>query len=103
VVRFTGFAGGAFIQTADEAEGVTVPDVVGDDEATGTAALEGAGFVVSSVNANSASVPIGDIISQDPAGGASAPDGSTVTIYVSIGPAAAGYICRPFNFNWWNS
>lgn len=83
------FAGGAFTRIEDAAPGdVTVPDVVGDDEATGTSTLEGAGFVVSVVSDFSASVSIGDIISQSPIGGTDAPEGSTVVITVSLGPAA---------------
>ncbi len=67
----------------------TVPDVVGDDEATGTATLEGDGFVVEVQNAYSGSVAAGDIISQLPIAGATAAIGSTVIIVVSIGAAPA--------------
>jgi len=66
-----------------------VPDVVGDSQAAGTATLEGDGFVVSVVQAYSSTVPAGDIISQSPAGGATADIGSTVIIVVSIGDAPA--------------
>jgi hypothetical protein len=67
--------------------GVIVPDVVGETQAAGTAALEGDGFVVAVVTAHSSTVPAGEIISQDPAGGVEAPSGSTVTITVSLGEA----------------
>lgn len=66
---------------------ITVPDVVGDDQATGTATLEGDGFVVAVVLAFSSIVAAGDIISQDPAAGSDEPLGSTVTITVSLGDA----------------
>jgi hypothetical protein len=66
---------------------VTVPDVVGDDQATGTSTLEGAGFVVAVQSAYSGSVAAGDIISQSPTAGSEAEEGSTVTIVVSIGAA----------------
>lgn len=69
--------------------GVTVPDVVGNDQATATSTLEGDGFVVAVQNAYSGSVLAGNVISQDPVGGSSAPSGSTVTIVVSIGAAPA--------------
>jgi beta-lactam-binding protein with PASTA domain len=90
-----GFNPAAFDETAfdsvafdfGEAEDVVVPDVVGDDEATGTASLEGAGFVVSVQTSYSDTVAAGDIISQNPAGGATAAAGSTVIIVVSLGEA----------------
>lgn len=71
--------------TGGDEPGITVPDVVGNDQATGTSTLEGAGFVVAVQTAYSASVPAGSIISQQPAGGAEAAEGSTVTITVSLG------------------
>lgn len=67
----------------------TVPDVVGQSEASATAELEGAGFVVEVISGYSATVPLGDVASQAPAAGASADEGSTVTITVSLGPAGA--------------
>jgi len=76
-------------QTVAVASTVEVPDVVGDDQATGTATLEGDGFVVSVQNAYSASVAAGDIISQDPEAGEQANSGSTVIIVVSLGTAPA--------------
>jgi hypothetical protein len=69
--------------------GVTVPDVVGQSQAAGTATLEGDGFVVAVGTAYSSTVPAGEIISQSPAGGVEAPAGSTVTITVSLGEAPA--------------
>lgn len=66
---------------------VTVPDVVGQTQAAGTATLEGDGFVVSVATAYSNVVAAGLIISQVPAGGGSAVSGSTVTITVSLGDA----------------
>lgn len=65
----------------------TVPDVVGDSQAAGISAIEGAGFVASVVTASSGVVPAGDIISQDPIAGTIALLGSTVTITVSLGNA----------------
>lgn len=70
---------------------VTVPDVVGETQAAGTATLEGDGFVVAVDFANSSTVAAGDIISQSPAGGESVAAGSTVTITVSLGEGAGGY------------
>lgn len=68
---------------------VTVPDVVGETEAAGTATLEGEGFVVSVSTAYSSTVAVGLIISQDPAGGVEYPQGGTVAIVVSLGEAPA--------------
>lgn len=77
-----GFAWGQVAQ-------VTVPDVVGETQAAGTATLEGDGFVVAVETAYSSLVAVGVIISQVPAGGASAASGSLVTITVSLGEAPA--------------
>jgi beta-lactam-binding protein with PASTA domain len=66
---------------------VEVPDVVGQTQADGTLALEGAGFVVVVATAYSSTVPVGEIISQLPVGGAEAVEGSAVTITVSLGEA----------------
>ena len=68
-------------------EPVEVPDVVGETQAAGTTTLETALFVVSVQTAYSSVVAIGLIISQSPAGGAFAAEGSTVTITVSLGDA----------------
>ncbi len=64
-----------------------VPDVVGDSQAAGTTTLEGDGFVVEVHVDFSGSVPLGDIISQEPEGGEFAESGSTVIIVVSLGVA----------------
>jgi hypothetical protein len=77
-----GFAWGEVAQ-------VVVPDVVGETQAAGTATLEGDGFVVAVTTAYSSLVAAGLIISQVPAGGASAASGSVVTITVSLGEAPA--------------
>jgi hypothetical protein len=82
------------IATQDIDDGLTtVPDVVGDDEATGTATLEGDGFVVAVNSEYSASVAEGDIISQSPLAGSEAATGSTVTIVVSLGAAEGAGGC----------
>jgi hypothetical protein len=69
-----------------EAATVEVPDVVGETQATGTTTLEAALFVVAVTTSYSASVAVGIIISQSPAGGSFAAEGATVTITVSLGP-----------------
>jgi beta-lactam-binding protein with PASTA domain len=70
---------------------VDVPDVVGMTQAAAEAAITSASLIVGNVTtANSETVPAGDVISQNPAGGASIPAGSTVDIEVSLGPASSG-------------
>ena len=61
----------------------TVPDAVGQDEATARSTLEGAGFVVSVVD-RTVTDPSqeGIVVRQSPLGGSSAAPGSTVTITV---------------------
>jgi beta-lactam-binding protein with PASTA domain len=71
--------------TTAPSQRVAVPDTVGQDEATATAMLEGAGFVVR-VQTRTVSDPARDgiVIEQTPAGGRSVRRGSTVTIVVGI-------------------
>jgi len=64
---------------------VTVPAVVGSQEAEAQAILKKAGFDSESVRKQSDS-PKGQVIAQDPAGGEEAGKGSTITITVSDGP-----------------
>ncbi len=66
---------------------VSVPNVVGASEASGTSDLNLAGFVVSVQTAYSNTVPVGQIISQSPAAGTQQASGTTVTITVSLGEA----------------
>jgi PASTA domain-containing protein len=70
---------------------VLVPNVVGLAQAAAQSALTGAGLGLGTVtSANSATVPAGVVISQNPASGASVTQGSAVALVVSLGPAAAG-------------
>src|ERR1044071_2945643 len=73
-----------------EAVLVDVPDVVGDSEASATTALQSAGFTVRVVRVSSETVPVGDVVSQSPAAGEDAPEGSQVTIRISRGPYVPG-------------
>jgi eukaryotic-like serine/threonine-protein kinase len=70
------------------AKKVTVPDVVGADQAHATARLQQAGFKVSPQTQTS-QAPRGRVLGQDPLGSTSAEKGSTVTITVSAGPGQA--------------
>ncbi len=66
---------------------VTVPDVVGLTQAAATTAIEGANLTVGTVTqVCSDTVPAGNVISQNPVGGASVAPGSTVDFVVSTGP-----------------
>ncbi len=63
-----------------------VPDVVGQAQATAEASIVAAGLVVGNVTtAYSDTVPAGDVISQNPAGGTEVEIGSAVGIVVSLG------------------
>lgn len=67
---------------------VSVPDVVGLAQGDAEAGITAAGLAVGTVGtANSDTVPAGDVISQDPAGGTMAAEGSAVDLVVSLGPA----------------
>jgi beta-lactam-binding protein with PASTA domain len=62
--------------TTTQANTATVPDVVGDHESVAAAKIQGRGFALSASNCTSDSI----VTRQDPAGGTSAPRGSTVSI-----------------------
>ena len=64
---------------------VKVPDVTNQPVAAATAALQAAGFKVTTTPATSATVPQGSVISTSPAPGASAAQGSVVKLVVSSG------------------
>ncbi len=67
-------------------EPVTVPDVVGMQQADAENAIIGAGLNVGTESSeNNDTVPAGEVISQDPVGGDSVPPGSPVNIVVSLG------------------
>ncbi len=67
---------------------VTVPNVVGSAHVGAQTTLIGAGLAVGALTqAFDAVVPLGSVISQVPAGGASAPLGSAVSLTLSKGPA----------------
>jgi len=67
--------------------GVAVPDVTGKTQAEATAALEAAGLVPGDVTeAADDTVPAGSVVSQEPAAGATADEGSAVALTVSAGP-----------------
>ena len=60
-----------------------VPDVLGQDEATATSTLQSAGFEVVVIDQPTADqTEDGIVLDEQPAGGARAPRGSVVTIYV---------------------
>jgi beta-lactam-binding protein with PASTA domain/tRNA A-37 threonylcarbamoyl transferase component Bud32 len=65
---------------------VTVPTVVGADQASAEAGLRQAGFKTDSTTKTS-DRPKGEVIGQDPGGGSKAEKGSTVDLTVSDGPA----------------
>jgi hypothetical protein len=65
---------------------VPVPDVVGQPEGDAQAALEGEGFVVTSMEQSSADVEIGLVISTNPTAGTEVAPGTTVEMVVSSGP-----------------
>src|SRR5574341_1521519 len=66
---------------------VTVPNVTGMTQTEAQTVLVAANLVVGAVTqANSATVPAGSVISQNPAGGSSVIHGSAVDLVVSLGP-----------------
>jgi RHS repeat-associated protein len=75
--------------TVTVANPVTVPDVIGQTQTTAQSAITGANLIVGTLtNANSATVPAGNVISQEPAGGTSVAPSSPVSLVISLGPSA---------------
>jgi beta-lactam-binding protein with PASTA domain len=62
-----------------------VPDVVGQDMASGAGQLEAGGFVAETSPVTSASTPDGQIVQEAPAAGSQAPAGSIVQLQVAAG------------------
>ncbi len=78
-------AGGALAYFLTRPDMVEVPDVTGEQEAVATNQLRDAGFEVDTQQRES-DVPEGEVIETDPSGGDEAEEGSTVTLFVSLGP-----------------
>ncbi len=72
----------------EEVPQVTVPTVVGQPEQTAVAKIAQAKLKSEKVTEASDTVPAGEVIRQDPAGGAKAAEGSVVRITVSTGPTS---------------
>lgn len=64
---------------------VELPSVTGQTYEAAFNTLSAAGFVVEKAESYSAEVPKGNVISQSPAAGQRAPEGSTVILHVSLG------------------
>ncbi len=73
------------LTVAEAAEGVEVPDTTGKSQTEATSLLEKEGFVVNAVESHDATVEKGIVISQSPEAGTTAPNGSSITIRVSLG------------------
>lgn len=74
--------------TTDDPVKVTVTDVVGKDESTARDLIEGQNLVFNRLEAPSADVAKGLVVSTDPAAGTSVDEGSTVDVTISAGPDA---------------
>jgi uncharacterized repeat protein (TIGR03803 family) len=92
----SGSAVGVVVSTGPASTAVTVPSVVGDTVAAATTALTMAQLTLGTqTTASSPTVPSGDVISQNPAAGASVASGSPVSVVVSTGPAAPVMVAVP--------
>ena len=79
--------GSTVVVTVAAVGDVAVPDVTGQPSDTAAAKLGQAGFQVNTTQEANNDVPSGRVIRTDPAAGAMAPKGSSVTQVVSTGPA----------------
>jgi serine/threonine-protein kinase len=68
---------------------VPVPFVTGDSESAAKSTIGAAGFTATTSTQPSSTVPVGQVISQDPAGGTKAAAGAPVGLVVSNGPSTA--------------
>jgi serine/threonine-protein kinase len=64
---------------------VSVPDLSGFDQAQATAALQAVGLVPVVTQQTSPTVPVGQVVSQDPAANTLVPKGSSVAVVISTG------------------
>jgi serine/threonine-protein kinase len=78
-------AAGALAYFLTRPDMVSVPDVTGETQAVATNDMRDAGFEVDTQQRQS-DVPEGKVIETDPSGGTEAEKGSTVTLFVSLGP-----------------
>jgi serine/threonine-protein kinase len=84
-------------ETPDTGSTVAVPDVAGQSYELAKSELEAVNFEVERVDEPDDTVPSGDVISQDPAGGSLEAPGTTITLTVSAGketvtmPALSSY------------
>ena len=76
------------INVSRGAKPIQVPDVTGQPFANAKSALEGQGFQVQRVDVQSTQ-PQGDVVDESPPAGTAQPRGTTITLSVSKGPAAA--------------
>ena len=83
------------LTVAQSEDGVLVPAVAGLSQAEARSNLEQHGFQVSILQAESATVEKGSVISQSPEGDTYAPAGSTIMITVSSGGTASDKISVP--------
>ncbi len=67
-------------------KGITVPSVLGADQATAEVTLRGKGFSTDTVERTDATKPKGEVIGQTPGPGEKAKKGSTITLTISAGP-----------------
>ena len=75
-----------YARGAGEAE-VLVPDVTGQTQEMAAQTLRAEGFVPVLIPETNEEIEVGLVIRTDPAAGEEAPEGSSVTVYVSSGPA----------------
>ena len=84
---------------------ITVPNVIGFDQATAEANIVSAGLTIGSITHSfSNTTPLGDVISQNPTAGSGLPSGSPVNLNVSKGTAVTDFEdLLVFAANWLDS
>ncbi|EHM13838.1 MULTISPECIES: PASTA domain-containing protein [Jonquetella] len=83
------------LRVSQGTQGVAVPDVRRQPEASAVAQLQNQGFAVGDLLKVSASEPAGTVIAQNPAYPANIPSSQKVDLLVSLGQVAAGKVILP--------
>lgn len=87
VVLLALFGGGAgWYFGAGPGSYIAIPETSGQAPDVATAALQAAGFVVSSESVNSVSIPLGQVVDTAPKAGERVPRGAKLILQISLGP-----------------
>ncbi|UBI07032.1 Stk1 family PASTA domain-containing Ser/Thr kinase [Corynebacterium falsenii] len=85
IFAYTAFTDGGDGSSSSSQEQIRIPDVANKSREDATKALESAGFDVNTEDRNDDVIPRGKAVGTHPAANATAPKGSTITLFISSG------------------